>query len=85
MECYDINEGDFRVALCNSPLAWAAHNVHERVKILIGREDVKGDKPDVAEHRSRWLLVIPLRGRCLCSILVKRYPPGQYYSMPRTL
>jgi len=52
MECYDINEGDFRVALYNSPLAWAAHNGHKRVKILIGREDVKGDGPHAAEHRS---------------------------------
>jgi len=37
---------------CNSPLAWTGRNRHEGVKILMGREDVKGDRSDMAaEHR----------------------------------
>ena len=43
--CYDINEGDF---WGHTPLVWAAHNGHdETVKMLLGREEVCPDKPDI--------------------------------------
>ena len=44
LECYDINEGDFRGC---GPLAWAARNGHEGVvKILLGRGEINPDKLD---------------------------------------
>jgi len=44
MQCYDINEGDFRG---HTPLAWAARNGHnEVVKILLGQEEINPDKPE---------------------------------------
>ena len=43
MGCYDIDRGDFSGY---TPLAWAAHNAHEKVvKILLGWEEVGPDKP----------------------------------------
>jgi len=44
MGCYDINEQDF---LGCTPLAWAAHNGHEKVvEILLRRKEVNPDEPD---------------------------------------